>query len=255
MVHRVAGGAVDDGRIRDVLSIVDHDRPDVDKGEEGDVREFLEREKEGEDVVGEGLREAVYGVEGMRCVGSWHYPFVVRFVEGLVELWVVQAPVDPVDEEVGEDNKEGELQIVVCGKRGLTGCVVEFGVAADFGREEGGGQDGHDGHGDVGLFHLKANLVLEEFGVVDCRFVEDEDVGYCGADEVDEEAKEPGYEEEGCGLAEHVIAGPGAAISPGRGLQGDCLGGGRVEPFVLGCLEQARERRGIVPGCEAEGCV
>lgn len=59
MVHRVARGAIDDGRIGHVFPVVDEDRPDVDEDEEGDVGNFLEGEDEGEDVVGEGLGEAV----------------------------------------------------------------------------------------------------------------------------------------------------------------------------------------------------
>lgn len=190
-------------------------------------------------MVREGLREAVEGVERVGGVRRGHDPFVVRFVQGFVDFRVVQAAVDPVDEEVGEEDEEGELEVIVEREGGLSRGVVEEGVAADFGGEEGGGEERHDGHGGVGLSHFEADLVLEEFGVVDCGFVKDEDVGQGGADEVDEEAEEPRYQEEGGGLSEDVIAGEGAGVGPGGGLEGNYGGRGLVEPFVLGGGEQA----------------
>ena len=52
VVHGVAGGAVDDGAVGDVFTVVDHDGPHVDEHEESNVGEFLQREEEREDVVG-----------------------------------------------------------------------------------------------------------------------------------------------------------------------------------------------------------
>jgi len=48
----MASGTVYDWAVGDVFPVVDEDRPDVDEYEEADVEEFLEREEEGEDVVG-----------------------------------------------------------------------------------------------------------------------------------------------------------------------------------------------------------
>lgn len=99
---------------------------------------------------------------------------------------------DPVDEEIGEEDEEGELQVVVGGEGGGGGGVVQLGVAADFGQEEGHGQQGHDGHGGHGLVDFEPDLVLEVFRVLEGCVVEDEDVGRGRADEVDEETEEPG---------------------------------------------------------------
>lgn len=231
----MAGRAVDDGTVGHVLAVVDHDRPDVDEAKERDVREFLQGENKRKDVVRQRLRPAVHRVEGVRCVRRRHDPFVVRLVQGFVQARMVQAAVNPVDEEIGEEDKEGELQVVVQGERGLRRRVVEFGVAVDLGDEEGYGQQGHDGHGCVGLFNFEADLVLEEFGVLGGGFVEDEDVGQGGADEVDEEPEDPCYQEEGGGLSENVVAIPGAAVGPFGWLEGDEGGCGFVYPFVLRC--------------------
>ncbi len=52
-------------------------------------------------------------MKGMARVGGGHYPFVVRFMQGLVHPGMMQASVDPIDEEVGEAKEEGELDYVV----------------------------------------------------------------------------------------------------------------------------------------------
>lgn len=55
--------------------------------------------------------------------------------------------------------------------------VVELGVAADLGEEEGDREEGDPRHGVDGLADLHLDLVLEEFGVVEGGLVEDEDIG------------------------------------------------------------------------------
>ena len=48
----MASGTIYDRAVGYVFTVVDDDRPDVDEDEKADVEEFLEREDEGEDVVG-----------------------------------------------------------------------------------------------------------------------------------------------------------------------------------------------------------
>ena len=177
MMHRVASSAVDDGRVGVVLPVVDEDGPDVDEGEESYVGELLEREEKREQVVGGGLREAIEGMEGVGCVRSGHDPFVVWFMQGLVDKRMVQAAVDPVDAEIGEENEEGKLEYVVQGE-GCFGCrVVELCVATYFGKHAGCGQQRHERHGFVGLDDLEFNLVLEVFRMVESTFIENKDIG------------------------------------------------------------------------------
>ena len=185
-MHSVASSAIDDVGIRYVFAVVDEDGPDVYEDEEGDVGEFLKGEEEREEVVWDALGEAVEGMEGVRGVGRGHDPFVVGFVEGFVEAGVVETAVDPVDEEVGKADEEGELEVVVECEGGVGGCVVEFSVAANFKEEKGSGEDGHDGHGDHGLADFEGDLVLEVFGVGDGGVIEDEEVGKGGAYEVED---------------------------------------------------------------------
>jgi hypothetical protein len=204
MVHGVAGGAVDDGGVGDVLAVVDEDGPDVDEDEQGDVGELLEGEDEGEDVVGEGLGEAVNGVEGVGGEGGRHDPFVVRFVQALVDGGMVQAAVDPVDAKVGEEDEERELEVAVLGEGRGGGGVVELAIAPNLGEEEGCGEYGHGGHGVHGLFDFEADLVYQVFGVGEGGMVEDEEVRGGCADEVDQEAKDPVL------LSAHLAHGPEA---------------------------------------------
>jgi len=198
MMHRVARRAINNRGVSDVLAVVDEDGPDLDEEEEGQVCEFLQREDEGEDVVGNRLGPAVDGVEGDGGVGGRHDPFVVGFVQGFVDGGVVQAAVDEVDEAVGEEEEEGELEEVVPGEGRFGGCVVELGVAADFGEEEGRGEQGHVRHAVYGLRDLHLDLVLEEFRVLEGGLVEDEDVGEGCDSEVEEGAGEPGIVSHDC---------------------------------------------------------
>ena len=78
--------------------------------------------------------------------GGRHDPLVMGLMQRLVYLRMVQAPVDPIDEEIGEADKEGKLQKVVESKRRIRGCIVQFRVPANLGDEERCGENGHDRH-------------------------------------------------------------------------------------------------------------
>lgn len=116
MVHRVARCSVDNRVCGVILPVVDKNGPEVNEGEEKDVCELLQREQEREEVVRDGLSEAVEWMEGMGRKGRRDDPFVVWFVEGFVDSRMVEAAVDPVNEEVGEENEERELDDVVVGE-------------------------------------------------------------------------------------------------------------------------------------------
>lgn len=152
--HCVACSTVDNHRLKRILAIVNHDSPDIDHDEERDVRKLLQREHEGENVVGDALRETVQRVERMAGKGRRNNPLVVGLVQVLVDKRVVQAAVDPVDEGVCEEEEEGELQNVVPPARTFGSRVVHFAPAADFSKESGDGQEGHDGHRCAGLLDL-----------------------------------------------------------------------------------------------------
>ena len=178
--------AIDDVGIRYVFAVMDEDGPDVYEDEEGDIREFLEGKQEREEVVWNALGEAVEGMERVGGVRCGHNPFVVGFVEGFVEVGVVEAAVYPVDAKVGEADEKRELEVVVEREGCVRGCIVEFSIATDFKKEKGSGTDGHDGHRDHSLSDLEGDLVLEVFRVCDGGVVEDEQVGEGGANEVED---------------------------------------------------------------------
>lgn len=75
-------------------------------------------------MVRQALGETVHGVEGVARKRRRHDPLVMRLVQRLVYLRMVQTPVDPVDEEIREADKEGELQKIVESKRCIGGCIV-----------------------------------------------------------------------------------------------------------------------------------
>ncbi len=182
----MACSTVDDRAVCDVLTIVDEDCPDVDECEQCNVSELLKWEDEWENVVWHALCEAINWVESVACVWCWHDPLVVWLVESLVYPRVVQSTVDPVDQEVGEEDEDGELEVVVEVEWCFGGCIVEFAVASDFSGKEWARHDGHDGHCYHCLLHLEANLVLEVFRVLECVLVEDEEIGERSANKIDE---------------------------------------------------------------------
>lgn len=124
---------------------MDQNGPDVDEHEEDNIGKFLQREQEREDVVRNGLGEAIDGVEGVRGVRRWHDPFVMWFVKMLVNQRVVQATMYPVDTKVGKADEEWKLQNVVPQSRTFNCDVVHFTVATNFSQEEWGCEDCHDG--------------------------------------------------------------------------------------------------------------
>jgi hypothetical protein len=127
----------------------------------------------------------------MASVGRRHDPLVMRLVKVLVDEWVVQIAMNPVDAEVGEDEEDGELGEVVPKSRAFIGRIVELAVSADFEAHQRGCAERHERHGLVGLNDLEPDLVLDELGVVQGTLVEDEDVRERSKEEVDEESENP----------------------------------------------------------------
>jgi len=98
------------------------------------------------------------------CVGRGHDPLVVCFMQVLIDERVVEAAVDEVDAEIGEDEEQWELKPIVPGTWAVCEGIVEFGVTADFSEEEGCGEERNPGHGVYGLANFHSDLVFEEFG-------------------------------------------------------------------------------------------
>lgn len=105
-----------------------------------------------------------------------HDPFVMRLMKCLVDSRVVETTVDPVYAEVGEDEEEGELEVVVQWEGCLGGGIVKLPITAYLSCEERVGQDSHEGHGEQRLLHLERNLVLEVFRVLEGVVVEYEEI-------------------------------------------------------------------------------
>lgn len=150
--------------------------PDINKDEERNVGNLLQREDEWKDMIWQGLAEAVKRVKGMAGVRCWHDPLVVLFMEVLVDERMVQAAVDPVDPEVRKEDEERELEVRIPPAGALLNAVVHLRVAAHLGREEGHHKDRHGRDGPDGLSDLLTHLVLQEAWMREGGLVEDEDV-------------------------------------------------------------------------------
>jgi len=127
-------------------------------------------------VVRDALGKTVDWVESVAGIGGRHNPLVVRLVEALVYQRVVQPAMDEVDEQIGKDEEQRELEEVVPPAGTFGGGVVELAIPTHLGDQGREGEQGHDGEGLVRLHDLQIDLVLEELGVLQGLLVEDEDV-------------------------------------------------------------------------------
>lgn len=96
-------------------------------------------------MIGHALCETIKGMESVTRIRRRHDPSMMRLVQILVYQGVVQASVDPVNEKVGEDNKERELEGIVPPEWGVGRSTVQLGVSSHFTDKKWDGKDGHNG--------------------------------------------------------------------------------------------------------------
>ena len=170
---------------------MDEDCPDIDENEQRNIGHLVEREDEGEDMVRYALGPTVDWMESMTGERCRHDPFVVWLVESLVNVWMVETSVDPVDEEVREENEEWELDEIVEVERRIVERVVHLCIASNFGGEEGCSEECHARDRHHSLLDLKLDLILQIFRVSESVVVKDEVVGQAGTNEVQNKTKYP----------------------------------------------------------------
>jgi len=97
--------------------------------------------------------------------------------------------VDPIYEVICEEDEEWELGEVVPQARTVLGLIIHFAVSTYLCQKYGGSEESHDWERYSGLFDLQGDLIFEVFRMVDGVLVEDENVGECSKDKVDNAAK------------------------------------------------------------------
>lgn len=95
----------------------------------------MKRKQVWKDVIRHALRESVHRMEGVARKWSRHYPLMMHFVKPFVYFWVVQAAVDPIDEEIRKCDEERELKKIIARERRTRRVIIEFCVATNFGQE------------------------------------------------------------------------------------------------------------------------
>lgn len=120
-----------------VVTIVNGDGPYVNKHIKAQVEYLVQRKEERVNVVGESLKEAVDGVESVAGKGSRDLPDVVRFMEMLIDQFVMQETVNPVDAHVGEkeEGKHAKDESWPTQWR-FTDFVIELAIASYFSEEQ-----------------------------------------------------------------------------------------------------------------------
>jgi hypothetical protein len=187
----MACGTIDDWMGYDKLAVVDHDGPHIDENEKYDVRPFLQREQEWEDVIWNRLGKSIKRVERVACERCWHNPLVVWLVEVLVDQRMMKTTMDQVDKKVGKKQEGRKLQDVVPHSWSILSCIVQLTITPYFSDETERRKGGHDGHGAICLFHFHFDLVFEELRMLEGMVIENEVVGEACDEEVEEDAEKP----------------------------------------------------------------
>lgn len=176
VMNGMAGCSIDDRVVGEVLSVMDEDGPKDDKYEEHEERKLVHREYERKYVIREGLCPTIRGVEGIRSKRGRYHPLVMLLVESLVYERMVQASMNPINAEIGEEEEQGELQDVVPQSRSIGRSIIHLGVSASFGKDQGKSEERHARKRHESLLDLHSNLIFEIFGMLLLLFVEYEKV-------------------------------------------------------------------------------
>lgn len=182
--------------------------PAVDEHEQDKVHRSVNWEDEDEDVIWKGLKKAVNWMEGMGSKRRWDDPFVVWFVNILVDGRYVQPPVYPIDTVVCEQEEEW----YTCDKIPPPICietVVQFAIPHYFCLEPGQDQGEHSGKRFDAADYFLANLVGQKPRVAHHVMVEDEIIGKGREQKVEEVNSNHGDHNQGQQLPWNIVPRPG----------------------------------------------
>jgi len=117
---------------------------------------LLNWEKEGKEMVWQGLCIAIQRCEGVRGKGSCCDPLVMCFVEMLVKKGVVKSTMYVVDEAISEGQKQHKLEKEVKFAV-LKRVLIEFRISTYFKKKPWKGINSHNRDG----AHCHRNLLLD----------------------------------------------------------------------------------------------
>lgn len=166
-MHGMASGAINNLAVHCILPIVNHHGPYVDEGEQDNIGVFIERKHKGKDVIRYTLSKTIYGMESMAGKRRWNHPLMMCFVQSLVDQRMVEAPVNPVDQEIGKSYEERELDVIIPSTRSFARAIVHPGEAAQFGHKARNGQEGHARKAPETGTDLLSDLPFQELGMVE----------------------------------------------------------------------------------------
>ena len=72
------------------------------------------------------LEKPIHRMEGVAGKRGRHNPFMMRFVQRFIHQRMMQPPVDPIDEEVGEADEEWNLEEVVKREGRIGWAIVDL---------------------------------------------------------------------------------------------------------------------------------
>lgn len=173
MVNRMASGTIDNRIMSKILTVVDHNCPDVNETEETKVNNLLQREYEREHVIRQALDITVDRVERVRGERCGNNPLVVRLVQILVHPRMMQATVCEIDKGIGEEQEQRKLEQEVSPATVALHRPEQLRVALCLSNKPRNSKQGHDGNGSHGLVDFHANLIFQVFRVLEILVIID----------------------------------------------------------------------------------
>ena len=98
--------------------LTNYDCPDINEHEESNICKFLQWEQECEYMVRDALCKTIQRVKSVTGVWGGHNPLVMRFMEYLVNQWMMQPSMDPIDAEICKHYEKWKLEYVIQWKGG-----------------------------------------------------------------------------------------------------------------------------------------
>lgn len=220
MMDRVMSAGVNNLGTKHVVAIMNHDCPDVDEHENGDIEPLLHGNNVDKQVVWNRLSISIERMESMGSERGRDDPFVMGLVETLVKNRVVEPTMNPVDTKIGE-HKEGSDTEKHIGDTSISlGVTVKLGITLDFTPEPWDSEQNEAWNSLDSTIDFETDLVLQELWMLHDFMVEQEEIGKGSSRQIEEPSAESDKYEDAQSDSDVVVA----RQCGSDGYAGSCIG-------------------------------
>jgi len=206
MMDRMMSAGVDDFGSKHIVAIVNHDRPDVNEHEDGNIEPLLHGNNVYKQMVRNRLSITIKRMESMGSERGRDDPLVVGLVETLVKDRVMEPTVDPIDTKIGE-HKEGSNTEEHIGDTSIgLGITIKLGITLNFTPEPWDSEQNEARNSLDSTIDFQTNLVLQELWMLHNFMIEQNEVGKASSSQVKEPSAESDNGEDAESDSEVVVA-------------------------------------------------